>query len=187
MAQLSLLTGQLQDNLTLQDKPRPTNGGMRPPGPPRTNTDKNIPGQRSENIPPRGPPTHRPTRSQEEAMRARRGPNGPPGSNRPPGSSRPRPSQELNIFADPSESPRKSADRRRPRRNSDSSVMERGPAKPMDEEEKRRQERRRRERKQREASRDPKSKTPYRKLDIIDQLDATSIYGTGRKVSHRPA
>jgi len=177
------LTVQYQDNLTLTDKRRPSNGGMRP-APPRPNGDKNMPGQRAENIPPRGPPMHRPTRSQEEAMRARRAANGG-------GQSRPRPSQELNIFADPSESPRRSADRRRPRRNSDSSVMERGPAKPLDpEEEKRRQERRRRERKhreQREQSRDPKSKKPDRKLDIIDQLDATSIYGTGRKYSRLPA
>jgi hypothetical protein len=50
-------------------------------------------------------------------------------------------------------------------------------------EEKKRQDRRRRERRhrEREALRDPKNKKPSRKLDIIDQLDATSIYGTGGK------
>ncbi len=118
---------------------------------------------------------HRPTRSQEEAMRARRAATGLQGRARPPNG-------ELNIFADP-ESPRKSSERRL-RRNSESSILERN-GKPLDpEEEKKRQERRRRERRhrerEREAGRDP-SKKKDRKLDIIDQLDATSIYGTGRK------
>src|SRR5271156_5906044 len=115
---------------------------------------------------------HRPTRSQEEAMRARRAATGIPG--------RPRaPNGELNIFADP-ESPRKSGERR-VRRNSDSSLMERN-GKPLDPE-KKRQERRRREHRhrerEREAGKDPKSRKG--RLDIIDQLDATSIYGTGRE------
>lgn len=50
-------------------------------------------------------------------------------------------------------------------------------------EEKKRQDRRRRERRhrEREALKDPKK--PSRKLDIIDQLDATSIYGMGGKQS----
>lgn len=49
-------------------------------------------------------------------------------------------------------------------------------------EEKKRQDRRRRERRhrEREALKDPKK--PSRKLDIIDQLDATSIYGMGGKL-----
>jgi DNA mismatch repair ATPase MutL len=152
--------------LTLDDKSRNT----RPPQPTRTLTDTSS---RQENIPPRGPPMHRPTRSQEQAMRQRTG---------PPSSSRPRrPTAEPDIFAD-SAAPRKSTERRH-RRNSDSSLMERKPLDP--EEEKKRQERRRQERRQREgdASKDPKVKKPSRKLDIIDQLDATSIYGTGRKYS----
>jgi hypothetical protein len=57
--------------------------------------------------------------------------------------------------------------------------------KPLDpEEEKKRQERRRRERERRHRERegkDPKSRKPDRKLDIIDKLDVTSIYGTGCK------
>jgi hypothetical protein len=48
------------------------------------------------------------------------------------------------------------------------------------EEEKKRAERRRRERRHRERdAKDGKSKKPDRKLDIIDKLDVTSIYGTG--------
>lgn len=162
----------LQDSLTLNDKPQGSSNGTRPM-PARSNTyDKHPMGPpRSENIPPRGPPRHRPTRSQEEAMRARRAAGGERGGSK----------GELNIFADPSTSPRRSGDRR-PRRNSESSVLENGSKKPLDpEEEKKRQERRRREREERHRKRDAsKTKKPDRKLDIIDQLDATSIYGTGR-------
>lgn len=62
--------------------------------------------------------------------------------------------------------------------------MER-PQKPLDpEDEKRRRERRHREREARH--RDGKSrsskKTPSHRLDIIDKLDVTSIYGTGCKI-----
>jgi hypothetical protein len=179
----TLLTMKLQDNLTLNDKSTASNG-MRPaPPPPYAAIDKDVAGPagsagsaRAENIPPsRRGPMHRPTRSQEEAMRARRAATGVLG--------RPRaPNGELNIFADP-ESPRKSGERR-VRRNSDSSLMERH-GKPLDpEEEKKRQERHRREhrhrKREREAGKDPKSR-PKGRLDIIDQLDATSIYGTGRE------
>lgn len=67
------------------------------------------------------------------------------------------------------------------RRNSDSSVVSRSSRKLLDpEEEKKRSERRRRERRHREReAKDGKSKKPDRKLDIIDKLDVTSIYGTG--------
>jgi hypothetical protein len=94
--------------------------------------------------------------------------------------SRSRPTAELDIFADPSETSPKKVDSRRVRRNSDSSLMERN-AKSLDpEEEKKRQERRRRERRHRERDgKDGKPRKPDRKLDVIDQLDATSIYGTG--------
>ena len=97
-----------------------------------------------------------------------------------PSSSRPRQTGELNIFADPSDtSPRKS-DTRRVRRNSDSSVVSRNSRLLDPEEEKRRQERRRRERRHRDRR---EGKKPDRKLDIIDKLDVTSIYGTGCKSS----
>jgi len=150
----------------LDDKPksRPSNGTRQPPS--RSNTS-NGPSRssRGENIPPRGPQLgHRPTRSQEEALRARR----VAGSS----SRTTRPSGELDIFADPA--PQK----HRVRRNSESSVSSRS----LDpEEEKKRQERRRRERRHREQGKEGRPKKTDRKLDIIDKLDVTSIYGTGRK------
>jgi hypothetical protein len=94
-------------------------------------------------------------------------------------SSRSRPSQELDIFADPIESSSSKAGHRL-RRNSDSSVM--SARKPLDpEEERKRQERRRRERRERreKEGKDSKSRKPPKNLDIIDKLDVTSIYGTG--------
>lgn len=149
-------------------RPAPPPPGSRPgdkPAPPLYSSSG-----RSENVPPRG---HRPSRSQEEAMRARKAAT----------SGRSRPSQELNIFADPLDnSPRKPSDPRRVRRNSDSSLVDRNSKLSDPEEEKKRQERKRRERRHREReSKDGKAKKPDRKLDIIDQLDATSIYGTGCK------
>lgn len=64
---------------------------------------------------------------------------------------------------------------RRPRRNSDSSVVDSD--KLLTEEEKKAREARRQAR-QRDAAKD-RAKPVNRKLDLIDQLDATSIYGTG--------
>ena len=53
--------------------------------------------------------------------------------------------------------------------------------KPMTDEEKKEREARRRERERRH--REAKDKKPgSRKLDVIDQLDATSIFGTGCKL-----
>ena len=95
--------------------------------------------------------------------------------------SRSRPAGELDIFADPAESSVKS-DARRIRRNSESSVIDRKPLDP--EEEKKRQERKRRERRPRDREgSSSKSKKPDRKLDVIDKLDVTSIYGTGCEYS----
>ncbi|KAI9730467.1 MAG: hypothetical protein M1818_008162 [Claussenomyces sp. TS43310] len=170
------LTVNAQDELTLNENPESISSGSRP-APPKSMTDKQLPGPpRSENDPPRGPPRHRPTRSEQEAMRARRAERT---------SGRSRPSETLDIFADPAESPKKRGERRL-RRNSESSVLDRNGRPSLDsEDEKKRQERRRRERRhrererEREAGKDPKGKKPDRKLDIIDQLDATSIYGTG--------
>jgi hypothetical protein len=93
-----------------------------------------------------------------------------------------RPTGELDIFADPVES---SSSRRlsgqRARRNSDSSLVDKRVLDP--EEEKKRQERRRRERRERREreAKDGKPRKPDRKLDLIDKLDVTSIYGTGCK------
>ncbi|KAI1764395.1 Pal1-domain-containing protein [Hypoxylon sp. FL1150] len=149
---------ELFDNLTLDDKDAASRTGLgRPPvnrpagGPPR-----------GENNPPRGrgpPPSssHRPSRSQEEALRARRMHSTSNAGDKP-----------MNL------SPQKRPAERRPRRNSDSSMME----KPLTDEEKKARDLRRRERERRHREGKDKTKTG-RKLDIIDQLDATSIYGTG--------
>ncbi|KAI1658780.1 Pal1-domain-containing protein [Daldinia decipiens] len=151
----------LFDNMTLDDgskdaktRTAPGRPANRPPGGP----------PRGENNPPRGrgaPPSssHRPTRSQEEALKARRMHSASNGG-------------EKGLSGSPH---RKQADRR-PRRNSDSSMIE----KPLTEEEKKARELRRkeRERRHREGKDKDKPKTA-RKIDIIDQLDATSIYGTG--------
>ncbi|KAJ1335962.1 Pal1 cell morphology protein [Microdochium nivale] len=151
------------NNLTLNDGTSSGAGGKppmpstRPPGPP------GPPRPRGENIPPHGrggPPVHRPTRSQEEAMRARR----PSGHGAKPSGG----------------SPQRKPVGSRPRRNSDSSIVEK--EKPLTEEEKKAKEARRRERERRhreaKSGKDSKGK-PSKKLDVIDQLDATSIYGTG--------
>lgn len=81
---------------------------------------------------------------------------------------------ELDIFADPV-APPKTERERRPRRNSESSVRDK--TRSVDDEE-----RRKRERKNRESKRvTGKSAKPNKKLDVIDKLDVTSIYGMGRK------
>ena len=92
----------------------------------------------------------------------------------------------LDIFADPpSKSASTRAPPRRPRRNSESSVMDRGSKLlDVDDSEKRRRERRNREREGRSKdTKDGKSRSGRkdRRLDIIDKLDVTSIYGTGSK------
>lgn len=167
-----------QNNLSLDGKSKPTSNGARPNVPRSKTSDKPSSNSRSENVPPRD---HRPSRSQEEALRARK--PGASGS-----SSRRPPAGELDIFADPSDKRE-----RRPRRNSDSSAMER-PSRTLDDDERRRQERRRRERRHREREakdgKDGKSssstgKKPDRKLDVIDKLDVTSIYGTGCEYPER--
>lgn len=108
---------------------------------------------------------HRPTRSTEDERRANSG------SRRPP---RPRgPPSELNIF----DSPEKGEGRHR-RRNSESSIADKGP---VTEEDKKRRERRR-EREKRDKDGKSRSGRPPRTrgLDVIDKLDVTGIYGSGR-------
>jgi hypothetical protein len=126
---------------------------------------------------------HRPTRSREEEARLRNG--GPPPSYRP---SRQR--DELNIFADPVDPARTRESGRRTRRNSDSSVADVRSGKILSpDDERRRAERRHRERRERDgktregktSQSSPKAKKPNHRLDLIDKLDVTSIYGTGRK------
>ncbi|KAK6382193.1 hypothetical protein LTS17_004080 [Exophiala oligosperma] len=120
---------------------------------------------RRENMPPKPHPSrgpsgrHRPSNSEEERRRQQSKNRGPP--------------NELDIFADPSDiRPR---ERRTQRRNSESSIRD----KPRDldpEAEKKRRERKLREK---DGTSSHRSKKPNRKLDVIDKLDVTSIYGTG--------
>ncbi|CAG8192986.1 unnamed protein product [Penicillium salamii] len=124
-------------------------------------------------------PNRRPSDDRNASTRTRPPRERP--SQRPPASKGKDP---LDIFADPpSKSASSRAPPRRPRRNSESSVMDRGSTLlDVDDSEKRRRERRNREREGR--SKDPKdgksrSGRKDRRLDIIDKLDVTSIYGTG--------
>ncbi|UNI24108.1 hypothetical protein JDV02_009884 [Purpureocillium takamizusanense] len=149
--------------------------------------DRQSATERGESQPANG--NHRPTRSQEEALRARKPPPAGAAAARPPGDS-------------PQRKPQ-----RRPRRNSESSVMGINSltAEEMKMiEAKRLRDKQRREREGRSSGRDgqepreakdgrdgkdsketregkdrSRSGRPSRRLDIIDQLDATSIYGTG--------
>lgn len=100
------------------------------------------------------------------------------------GSRRPPRAETLDIFADP---PAQRSGERRTRRNSESSVAEH---KSVEDEQKRRKERERRHRERpKDSSGRPipsssKHKKPSRRLDIIDKLDVTSIYGTGCRCEH---
>ena len=130
---------------------------------------------RSENVPPKpsnGFSGHQSSRSREERPQ-RQLPNG----------LGPAPRQELDIFADP---PDQTKPRHRMRRNSDSSIASRLMS-PEDEQKRRERHRKEREARHRERKDRPpgtsKSKKPTKRLDIIDSLDVTSIYGTGRKSS----
>ncbi|KAI9812152.1 MAG: hypothetical protein M1827_004818 [Pycnora praestabilis] len=175
-------TAELFNNLSLNNGAN----GMRQPDTPDKN-DMPPPNRppRAENLPPNANGRsgaqyggHRMTRSQEEELRARSGAVAYKTS---------RLRRELDIFADPADPA--SPEKRRPRRNSDSSVMENRPAKVLDpEEERRRKERRYRDREARKRDEKvrpgrpndtSKSKKPNQRLDIIDKLDVTSIYGTG--------
>lgn len=156
-------TVMMQGSLTLDDsapfsvkqpadsqllKKRPTDR----PAPPRRESESQASGRAAET-------KHRPTRSQEEALRARKPP--------------PKPTTTTTRPSLLDDSPPRKPVQRRPRRNSDSSVMD-FDAKSLTAEEKRMIEAKRRER-----SKGGKAGRPSRKMDIIDQLDATSIYGTG--------
>jgi hypothetical protein len=109
------------------------------------------------------PPGHRPSHSKDERERMAGRSRGPIG--------------QLDIFADPPDMAK--VRERRLRRNSDTSIISgEKTRKFLDPDD----ERRRLERRQRDAKRHGKSKPASRRLDIIDKLDVTSIYGTGRKL-----
>ena len=124
-----------------------------PPPPPQSNGAS----AGAENVPPRS--RGMPSQSQDEKRRIVGKPRGAPG--------------ELNIFADSSDKSRE----RRPRRNSDTSIREKASQllDPNDD-------RRRKERRHKDSKRDGKPKGPNRRLDVIDKLDVTGIYGGGCKL-----
>ncbi len=135
---------------------------------------------RAENVPPpsrgRAAPTHRPSRSNEQGHEQT--PYGKTLRRQPPG---------LDIFADPQAMERP----RRPRRNSESSVANQSGRLVEPEDDRRRRERRQRDKegKSRGEVRRPQTarpKKPNQALDLIDQLDVTSIYGTGCKQFRPP-
>ncbi|KAI1001720.1 hypothetical protein K3495_g6483 [Podosphaera aphanis] len=162
------------NNLSFDNKPEKTptiDKKISTPKPSAVPNSQSKPTPEKDRKPSQAPMGHRLTKSQEEALRARRTVSASP--------NRSRPTRELDIFADPPNQSRKSNERR-PKRNSVSSIKG-SPVKSLTpEDEKKRQERRRRERKLRERDeKDPKSRKPNHKLDVIDKLDVTSIYGTG--------
>ena len=138
---------------------------------------------RPENVPPpmngRSGPGHFHSHSQEDEMRLRNG-----GKARVP-------TGVLDIFADPPKNGRL-PEVRRVRRNSDSSLVEKSGTLTVLNEDQKRRERRHREREPRHRDRDAKGRLPpsaaskskksNQRLDIIDKLDVTSIYGTGREL-----
>ncbi|KAI8936601.1 hypothetical protein NX059_007002 [Plenodomus lindquistii] len=139
---------ELFNNLTIDDGER--RRAPPRPAPARSGTDPRI--------------GHRPSRSEEERERMRgaaRGPSRPRGqpSSRPPHPSSP-----------------ERRDNRRPRRNSESSIIDK---RSLDEERRRRE--RRREREREERGKDSKSSARRTRkpqgLDLIDKLDVTGIYG----------
>ncbi|KAL4938749.1 Pal1 cell morphology protein-domain-containing protein [Aspergillus oleicola] len=145
-------TRDLFENLSLNPAPK-TNGSR--PAPPRPERPQDGP---LKSRPPR------PTRERSEGQ----------------------PDDPFDIFADPpnrskptGSSSRDRERRPRPRRNSESSIMERTPKLLDDDDERRRRERRRREREGRHKDGKSRSKKTNYQLDIIDKLDVTSIYGTG--------
>lgn len=158
-----LTTVDLQDNLNLESKPEKPDSGAPTVSPVRQQMTGLSP--RPENMRPRPfggapPPKQRPSTSEEERRRLEGKPRPPPG--------------ESDVFADPPHVGKLRDSR--PRRNSETTAQEKQ-AKPADGEE----DKRRRDRRHRERRRYGKPALANQRLDIIDKLDVTSIYGTGCK------
>ncbi|KAJ5161295.1 hypothetical protein N7492_006687 [Penicillium capsulatum] len=132
------------------------------------------------------PPPGTKPRPAEGASRVPSNRSKPPRERPPPGpAAGSRSKDPFDIFADPPRSSNAGAGgsgdkpTRRPRRNSESSVMDRASKLFDDDDDKRRRERRHRERDGRHRDGKHRSSRKNRQLDIIDKLDVTSIYGTG--------
>ncbi|KAL8817260.1 MAG: hypothetical protein Q9191_008180, partial [Dirinaria sp. TL-2023a] len=161
-------TAELFNNLALEDQSTSS-------GPNQALPYTNRP-PRSENVPPPqkklGPSMHQQNKSREEVQQRSRTLAKP--RNAP---------QTADVFADPPTA------RPRPRRNSESSLADKNGKAANSDDERKRRERRPRDREARPRDREarhkdgksgaPGSKKPSRKLDVIDQLDLTGIYGTG--------
>ncbi|KAL6704107.1 hypothetical protein ACN47E_008770 [Coniothyrium glycines] len=137
----------LFNNLTLNDDKK-----RAPPRPTANRSDTD----------PRG--GHRPSRSEEERERLRGHPRGPPRPRGPPGTRPQHPS-----------SPER-RETRRPRRNSESSMIDKGSLDP-DEERRRRERRKEREQRSKDAKSTSRRTRKPMGLDLIDKLDVTGIYG----------
>ena len=165
-----MLTTFSQENLSLKPSPTPAPVSKPTPSfaPLQSNGVRLVPdasnsrGPASRSRPPRDRPSGRPARS--------------------------RPEDPFDIFADPPSSSKALAAKprektaHRPRRNSESSVMERASKFFDDDDDRRRRERRNRDRDSRHRDGKPRSSRKDRRLDIIDKLDVTSIYGTGSEL-----
>ncbi|KAJ4361791.1 hypothetical protein N0V83_010732 [Neocucurbitaria cava] len=141
----------LQNNLTLEDAGKQR--AAQRPAPNRSGTDPRF--------------GHRPSRSEEEREKMRGQQRGPPRPRGPPGSRPPR-----------AGSPER-REHRRLRRNSESSMIDKGSLDPN--EERRRRERRKEREERGDKSKDGKSTQKRVRrpqgLDLIDKLDVTGIYG----------
>lgn len=153
----AIMTDFVQGTMNISSTTTQRNDGKLTNGQPR-NSGNGLPPQRQQF--PRPPTSHQ--TSTTEAERRRQADKS---------------KATLDIFADPPET--RSRDTK-PRRNSESSVRDRPNRMLSPEDEKRRRERKAKDSLRADGS---KSKKPSRKLDVIDKLDVTSIYGTGCKLS----
>ncbi|KAG9258744.1 Pal1 cell morphology protein [Emericellopsis atlantica] len=189
----SLSAEEIFNSLTLEDE-KNLKAPMRPAPALPTGTD-------GANEGPEGSRRHRPNDSQEEAAKARRapppgvrqGPSASPHKRPPPQQRRPRRNSESSV-ADFDTMPltedekRMIARRRERERQKRAEAGGRPPREARDapeggERRERREPRETREPREPREQRDPNQRSrsgrPNRRVDIIDQLDATGIYGTG--------
>jgi len=137
-----------QKNLTIEDENK--RRGPPRPAPNRSATDSR----------------HRPSRSDEEERdRLRAAQRGPPRPSRGPQGSRP-----------PRQSSTERRENRRPRRNSESSIMDKGSL-DLNEERRRRERRKERDERAKDGKSGQRRARRPQGLDLIDKLDVTGIYG----------
>ncbi|KAG6003124.1 hypothetical protein E4U21_002322 [Claviceps maximensis] len=135
--------------------------------------------------------THRPTKSTEEALRARRPMPGPRAEasphRRPPPQRRPRRNSESSVMdlntlpITPEEMKMIEAKRLRDRQREKAAREAKEPREAKDSRDATKESREGRETRDKERHSKSRSKSgrPSKRMDLIDQLDATSIYGTG--------